>query len=393
MFDLHGQVAAVTGASAGLGRQFAMALARQGANLVLMSRRKEKQDAVAEEIIRQTGVEVLSLCCDVTIPSDVENAVNVAIERFGHVDILVNNAGRGYPSPLENYPLEGWRTVTAVDLDAVMMCTRDFGRHMLERGYGRIINISSVMGAGGLQEIHVAAYHACKGAVINFTRAAAAEWAERDVTVNCILPSFLPAELTITKLLSNLGFTGTFAVIIVILSLIGDGEGGKMFDFGLCLKSGIPYGMVVLVAAALQVSSKLTDASTGIPDMLSTLLMPITTLSSPFVSMAIVMVIGLALTNVINNIVSITIMVPIGMTLLQNIEYSPQVMVTLFSLELIQGLITPSSSMAGAMLHGNDEWISSKSVYKCGLILEGVVALCIAVVGIPIGPAIFSLFS
>ncbi len=151
--------------------------------------------------------------------------------------------------------------------------------------------------------------------------------------------------------------------------------------------------MVVLVAAALQVSSKLTDASTGIPDMLSTLLMPITTLSSPFVSMAIVMVIGLALTNVINNIVSITIMVPIGMTLLQNIEYSPQVMVTLFSLELIQGLITPSSSMAGAMLHGNDEWISSKSVYKYGLILEGVVALCIAVVGIPIGPAIFSLFS
>lgn len=208
-----------------------------------------------------------------------------------------------------------------------------------------------------------------------------------------ILPSFLPAELTITKLLSNLGFTGIFAVILVILSLIGDGEGGKMFDFGLCLKSGIPYGMVVLVAAALQVSSKLTDASTGIPDMLSTLLMPITTLSSPFVSMAIVMVIGLALTNVINNIVSITIMVPIGMTLLQNIEYSPQVMVTLFSLELIQGLITPSSSMAGAMLHGNDEWISSKSVYKYGLILEGVVALCIAVVGIPTGPAIFSLFS
>ena len=79
MFDLHGQVAAVTGASAGLGRQFAMALARQGADLVLMSRRKEKQDAVAEEIIRQTGVEVLSLCCDVTIPSDVENAVNAVI--------------------------------------------------------------------------------------------------------------------------------------------------------------------------------------------------------------------------------------------------------------------------------------------------------------------------
>lgn len=208
-----------------------------------------------------------------------------------------------------------------------------------------------------------------------------------------ILPSFLPADLKITKLLSNLGFTGTFAVILVILSLINDGEGGKMFDFGLCLKSGIPYGMVVLVAAALQVSSKLTDASTGIPDMLSNTLMPITMLSSPILSMILIMVIGLALTNVINNIVSITIMVPIGLTLLQNIDYSPMVMVSLFSLELIQGLITPSSSMAGAMLHGNDEWISSKNVYKYGLILEGIVAVCIAVIGVPVGPIIFSLFA
>lgn len=205
MFDLYGQTAAVTGASAGLGSQFAMVLARQGANLVLMSRRKEKQDEVAERIIRETGADVLSLRCDVTVPEDVENAVNAAMERFGHVDILVNNAGRGYPSPLENYPLEGWRTVTAVDLDAVMVCTRDFGKHMLERGYGRIINIASVMGVGGLQEIHVAAYHACKGAVINFTRAAAAEWAERGVTVNCILPGFFESESNSPKRMVQMG--------------------------------------------------------------------------------------------------------------------------------------------------------------------------------------------
>ena len=76
---------------------------------------------------------------------------------------------------------------------------------MLERGYGRIINISSVMGAGGLQEIHVAAYHACKGAVINFTRAAAAEWAERGVTVNCILPGFFESESNSPERMEQMG--------------------------------------------------------------------------------------------------------------------------------------------------------------------------------------------
>lgn len=194
MFDLHGRVAVVTGASAGLGRQFALALARQGADLVLLSRRKEKQDAVAEEIIQKTGVKVLSLRCDVTIGEDIKNAVAQTISTYGKVDILVNNAGRGYPSPLEDYPDDGWNQVIAVDMTGVMMCTREFGREMLKNHYGRIINISSVMGAGGLREIHVAAYHACKGAVINFTRAAAAEWAQTGVTVNCILPGFFESE-------------------------------------------------------------------------------------------------------------------------------------------------------------------------------------------------------
>ncbi len=194
MFDLTGQTAVITGASAGLGRQFAMALAKQGANVVLLARREEKLEAVAQEIRIVAGVQALACRCDVTKQSDIQHAVDVTIKTFGKVDILVNNAGRGYPSPLEDYPDEGWKMVTAVSMDAVMMCTREFGRHMLKAHYGRIINISSVLGQGGLQEIHVAAYHACKGAVINFTRAAAAEWAQTGVTVNCILPGFFESE-------------------------------------------------------------------------------------------------------------------------------------------------------------------------------------------------------
>lgn len=205
MFDLHGHVAVVTGASAGLGRQFALALAKQGADVVLLARRLDKLDAVAEEIRRTCGVSVLALKCDVTILKDIKSAVSATISEFGKIDILVNNAGRGYPSPLEDYPDSGWRAVTAVDMDGVMMCTREFGKEMLRARYGRIINISSVLGQGGLQEIHVAAYHACKGAVINFTRAAAAEWAETGITVNCILPGFFESESNSPERMEKMG--------------------------------------------------------------------------------------------------------------------------------------------------------------------------------------------
>ena len=151
--------------------------------------------------------------------------------------------------------------------------------------------------------------------------------------------------------------------------------------------------MVVLVATALLVSGKLTDASAGIPTVLSNILMPITSIESPVLSMAILMIIGIVLTNIINNIVCITIMVPVGITLLQNVDYNPAAMITLFCLVLLQGIVLPSRSLAGAMLHGNSEWISPKNIYKYGCILELIVALAVAVVGVPLAPVIFSLFA
>ena len=163
-----------------------------------------------------------------------------------------------------------------------------------------------------------------------------------------------------------------------------------MFSFIDSLKLGMPYGMIILVATALQVSSKLTDASTGVSALLTNLLAPITSIPSPMVSMALLLFIGLVLTHIINNIVAITIMVPIGVTLLSNISYRPDAMISLMCLVLLQGLIMPSSSMAGAMLHGNDEWISSQSVYKYGTILELVLAVVVSFVGVPLAQVIFS---
>lgn len=126
MFDLHGRVAVVTGASAGLGRQMALALAGQGADMVLLARRLDRLEAVAEEC-RAKGVRALAVKCDVTKEEEVQAAAAAAVKEFGKVDILVNNAGRGFPGKLEEYPTEGWRTVLGVDLDGVFFCTREFG--------------------------------------------------------------------------------------------------------------------------------------------------------------------------------------------------------------------------------------------------------------------------
>lgn len=193
MFDLHGRVAVVTGASAGLGRQMALALAGQGADMVLLARRLDRLEAVAEEC-RAKGVRALAVKCDVTKEEEVQAAAAAAVKEFGKVDILVNNAGRGFPGKLEEYPTEGWRTVLGVDLDGVFFCTREFGKEMIKNRYGRIINIASVLGWGGLKQLSVAGYHAAKGAVINFTRSTACEWGKYGINCNCICPGFFPSE-------------------------------------------------------------------------------------------------------------------------------------------------------------------------------------------------------
>lgn len=193
MFDLTGRVAVVTGASAGLGRQLSLALAKQGADIAILARRVEKLEEVAKEI-RALGVKCLPVGCDVTDSEKVNEACEKVIAEYGKVDILVNNAGGGGAAPLAEMSDDTWGNVIKLDLDSVFYCTRAFGAKMLEKGYGRVINVSSILGQGGLPELPVIAYHSSKGGVINFTRGAAAEWATKGITVNALCPGFFASE-------------------------------------------------------------------------------------------------------------------------------------------------------------------------------------------------------
>ena len=202
-FDLSGQVAVVTGASTGLGLQMAKAFASQGANLVLLARREQRLKENAEALTKEFGVEVLAIKCDITVTDEVKGAVETVLKRFGRVDILVNNAGTGAIGNAEDITDEQFMHEVNVDLFGTFICAREFGRVMLDAGYGRIINIASMYGLVGNMIAGSAPYHAAKGGVVNLTRALAAEWGKHGITVNSICPGYFYTELTTATLDSD----------------------------------------------------------------------------------------------------------------------------------------------------------------------------------------------
>lgn len=202
MFNLKGRVAVITGASSGLGKQMAKAFAEQGANLVLLARRKEKLDELKFEL-EKTGNKILSIKCDVTNVDDIKNAAKITKEIYRKVDILVNCAGSAKNAGVLDMTDEEWDFTISTDMDSVFYVTREFGRIMKENHYGRIINIASMYGLVGNMVNKTIAYHTSKGGVINFTRAAAAELAKDNITVNAICPGYFDTELTHETLITN----------------------------------------------------------------------------------------------------------------------------------------------------------------------------------------------
>jgi len=195
MFDLHGRVAVVTGATSGLGRQMSEAFARQGADLVLLARRVDRLEEQKAEL-EKLGVKVVIAKCDVTKTEDIDAAAALAEKEYGKCDILLNCAGSSKDKGVLDMSDEEWDFTISTDMTSVFKMTRAFANIMKKNHYGRIINIASMYGLVGNTEIHTVAYHSSKGGVVNFTRAVAAELALDGITCNAICPGYFETELT-----------------------------------------------------------------------------------------------------------------------------------------------------------------------------------------------------
>ena len=192
LFDLSGRVALVTGASKGLGKAIALALAGAGADVALYARNREDLEAVkasVEALDRRAEI----FCADVLDKQIIDESVKAALEAFGHIDILVNNAGVNVRKPVLELSAEEWDLVLNTNLKGYFLMAKAIVPHMLSQGYGKVINMASILGTVALPS--QLAYASSKGGVMQMTKVMALEWAKQGVQVNAIGPTYFETPL------------------------------------------------------------------------------------------------------------------------------------------------------------------------------------------------------
>jgi NAD(P)-dependent dehydrogenase (short-subunit alcohol dehydrogenase family) len=194
--NLEGRVAIVTGASDGLGKQFAHGLAEAGATVVVAARRADLLERFAAELGEEHGTPALAVSTDVTSEPEVAALVERVVDTFGTLDVLVNNAGATHLQPVLEHSLEDWQRVVGVNLTGSFLMAREAARVMVPQRSGSIINVSSVFALGATKRFPVISYYAAKGGVEGLTKGLAVELGEHNVRVNSIAPGFFPSPMS-----------------------------------------------------------------------------------------------------------------------------------------------------------------------------------------------------
>jgi len=205
--SLKGKVAIVTGSTKGIGNGFAHALAKEGADVVVVSRNQADCDKVATQLSETYGVKTLGCAADVTDMARIDALVVATVEAFGRIDILVNNAGSALTKRAEDITEADWDRIMDVDLKSVFFTAQAAGKVMIEQKGGKIINIASILGL--VADKQVLPYCVAKGGVLQMTRALALEWAKHNIQVNAICPGYVitpmnEADLNDEKISSHL---------------------------------------------------------------------------------------------------------------------------------------------------------------------------------------------